>query len=101
VTRPGEIYVHNGVTVIGATDFTSRMATQSSTLFANNVTKYLLDFGGVKGEFGIDMKNDVTRGSIILKDGQLSWPPPPGERVGPVAPKAKKGQVDSCGHAST
>jgi NAD(P) transhydrogenase len=86
--------VYNGVTVIGLGDMPSRLPAQASTLFANNVTKYLFDFkGDVKNEFVVNMKNEVTRGSIILKEGVLVWPPPPGEMPGPPSPKPKKGEA--------
>lgn len=95
VTQPGKVYVtDNGVTVIGVTDMVSRLPTQASTLFANNVTKYLFDFkGDAKNEFVINMKNEVTRGSIILQQGELVWPPPPGAMPGPPPPKPKKGEA--------
>lgn len=44
-TRPGELYVHNGVIHIGYTDLPSRLPTQSSTLYANNISKFLLSIG--------------------------------------------------------
>jgi NAD(P) transhydrogenase len=45
-TRPGELYVSdNGVTHIGYTDLPSRLPAQSSTLYANNVSKFLLSMG--------------------------------------------------------
>jgi NAD/NADP transhydrogenase alpha subunit len=43
--RPGESYVYKGVTHIGYTDLPSRMATQSSALYSNNIAKYLLSMG--------------------------------------------------------
>ena len=44
-TRPGELYSYKGVTHIGYTDLPSRLPTQSSTLYANNISKYLLSMG--------------------------------------------------------
>lgn len=44
-TKPGELYIHNGVIHIGYTDLPSRLPTQSSTLYANNISKYLLSIG--------------------------------------------------------
>ena len=44
-TRPGELYVYNDVTHVGYTDLPSRLPTQSSTLYANNISKLLLSFG--------------------------------------------------------
>ena len=75
-TKPGEMYTYNGVTHIGYTDFPSRLPTQSSTLYANNLSKFLLSMGP-KGNFYVDLEDEVVRGSIILQDGKLMWPPPP------------------------
>lgn len=45
-TRPGQLYTDlNGVVHIGYTDLPSRLPTQSSTLYANNITKFLLSIG--------------------------------------------------------
>ncbi|KAH6927593.1 hypothetical protein HPB50_006129 [Hyalomma asiaticum] len=44
-TKPGELHVHKGVIHIGYTDLPSRMPTQSSTLYANNISKFLLSIG--------------------------------------------------------
>lgn len=95
VTKPTEIVNHKGVTVIGYTDLPSRLPTQSSTLYSNNIIKFLLSIGNNK--FYVDLNDEVTRGSIILKDGDLLWPAP--KPAGPpaaaaAAPKeAKKAEV--------
>ena len=44
-TKPGQVYKYNDVTHIGYTDFPSRLPTQSSTLYSNNISKLLLSFG--------------------------------------------------------
>ena len=44
-TKPGELHVHKDVTHIGYTDLPSRLPTQSSTLYANNISKLLMSFG--------------------------------------------------------
>lgn len=44
-TRPGEIYSFNDITHVGLTDFPSMLPTQSSTLYANNISKFLLSIG--------------------------------------------------------
>ena len=45
--------------------------------------------GGEKGKFGIDMKDEVVRGSIVLQDGKMMWPPPPISHPPPVPSKVK------------
>ncbi|CAF0844217.1 unnamed protein product [Brachionus calyciflorus] len=74
-TRPGELYIHKDVLHIGYTDLPSRLPTQSSTSYANNISKFLLSIGQ-QDHFNIDLKDEVVRGSIILHQGQLLWPPP-------------------------
>ncbi|KAK6623224.1 hypothetical protein RUM43_009076 [Polyplax serrata] len=85
-TKPGEIYNHNGVIHVGLTDLPSRLPTQSSTLYANNISKILLSMGE-KNHFNINLDDEVIRGCIVLHEGKLMWPPPPPPTpVAPVAP---------------
>lgn len=84
-TKPGELYRYKGVTHIGYTDLPSRLPTQSSTLYANNISKFLLSIGA-KGHFDVNLEDEVVRGSIILKEGKLLWPPPPPPEAPPQAP---------------
>ena len=42
---------------------------------------------GGKGHFDIDMKDEVVRGSIVLEDGEMRWPPPPSAAPPPAPPK--------------
>lgn len=44
-TRPGEVYTYKDVVHVGLTDLASRLPTQSSTLYANNISKFLLSMG--------------------------------------------------------
>lgn len=73
--RPGELYKYNDVTHIGYTDLPSRLPTQSSTLYSNNITKLLLSFGK-QDHYHLDFNDEVIRGSIILNEGEMMWPPP-------------------------
>ncbi|CAF4955019.1 unnamed protein product, partial [Rotaria magnacalcarata] len=66
-TRPGETYVYNNVTHVGYTDLPSRLAAQSSSLYANNISKFLLSIGS-QDQYYIDYNDEVVRGSIILRD---------------------------------
>ena len=88
VTRPGELFNYKGVTCIGYTDLPSRMATQSSNLYANNVAKFLTSIGS-KGLYNVDLEDEVVRGSIIVQNGEKLWPPPVAIQPTPIAPKPK------------
>lgn len=74
---PGEkIVTENGVTVIGYSDLPSRLSTQSSNLFGNNIVKFLGELGDKKkGWTGLNMENDVLRGSVVCTGGEVTWPP--------------------------
>lgn len=74
-TVPGQIKVIHDVVHIGLTDLPSRLPTQSSTLYANNISKFLLSIGE-KDHFHINLEDEVVRGSIVLNKGELTWPPP-------------------------
>ena len=41
-----------------------------------------------KDNYYIDLNDEVVRGAIVLKEGQLLWPPPPPKEV-PVVEQAK------------
>merc|ERR1711963_1030624 len=75
--KPGEIYTYNNVTHIGLTDLPSRLPTQASTLYANNISKLLLSMAGTKDHYHLDFTDDVVRGSIVLNKGALAWPADP------------------------
>ncbi len=76
LTRPGEVVVHNGVTIIGYTDLPSRMAVQASQLFGTNLCHLLDDMGG-GAAFRVDMGDEVVRAMTVAHDGAVTWPPPP------------------------
>merc|ERR1712226_1326346 len=88
--KPGEVYTYNDVTHIGHTDLPSRLPTQASTLYANNISKLLLSMAGTKDHYHLDMADDVVRGSIVLNKGVKSWPPNPPISVAAVGQAAAK-----------
>ncbi len=73
-----KIVTDNGVTVVGYTDFPSRMATQASTLYANNIRHMLTDLTPKKdGVIDHNMGDDVIRGATVAHAGEITFPPPP------------------------
>ncbi|KAL4948811.1 NAD(P) transhydrogenase beta subunit-domain-containing protein [Aspergillus filifer] len=97
-TVPGQLSTYNDVTVIGYTDLPSRLPTQSSTLYSNNITKYLLSMAPQDKSFGIDLNDEVVRGSIVTHNGEILSPaprpaPPPPPKVDAVAPSTVKTEL--------
>ena len=79
LTKPDEkILTPNGVTIVGYTDFPSRMAAQSSTLYATNIRHMMTDLTPEKdGQINHNMEDDVIRGATITHDKEVTFPPPP------------------------
>jgi NAD(P) transhydrogenase subunit alpha len=85
-----KIVTDNGVTIIGYTDFPSRMATQASTLYATNIRHLLTDLTPEKdGVINHNMEDDVIRGATIAHGKAVTFPPPP-PKVAAIAAQKKK-----------
>jgi NAD(P) transhydrogenase subunit alpha len=81
--------VRHGVTIIGYTDLASRLARQSSTLYANNLLRLTEELCKTKdGVINVNMEDDAIRGLTVIKDGEITWPPPPPKL--PAAPPQAK-----------
>jgi NAD(P) transhydrogenase len=74
------IVTPNGVTCIGYTDLPSRLPTTSSSLYANNISKFLLSIGPQttkeQGYYFIDHNDEAVRGMIVVENGELMFPAP-------------------------
>ena len=88
-TVPGKLVVEHGVTIIGYTDLPSRLPTQSSTLYSNNIVKFLLSMSPSSGNFGIDLNDEVVRGAIVTQDGTI-LPTAPRPAPPPAPPSPSK-----------
>ena len=85
-----KIVTDNGVTIIGYTDFPSRMATQASSLYATNIRHLMTDLTPEKdGVVNHDMEDDVIRGATIAHGKEVTFPPPP-PKVAAIAAQTKK-----------
>ncbi|MFN0140622.1 MAG: Re/Si-specific NAD(P)(+) transhydrogenase subunit alpha [Pyrinomonadaceae bacterium] len=104
LTEPGKIVHHKGVTIVGYTDLPSRMASMSSQLYGACIVALLTDLVGTRTPssamsakpeevvspeepaiadegvraplINIDLNDEVVRGSIVLHEGKMMWPPP-------------------------
>jgi NAD(P) transhydrogenase subunit alpha len=77
-TVPGKVVHRHGVHVVGYTDLPSRLAAQSSQLYATNVYNLIMEMCADKdGTITVDMEDDVIRGATVVNRGEITWPPPP------------------------
>ncbi|MFO0617878.1 MAG: Re/Si-specific NAD(P)(+) transhydrogenase subunit alpha [Polyangiaceae bacterium] len=119
VTQPEKVVTHRGITVIGFVDLPSRLAPTASQLYGTNLCHMLADMGGGKN-FHVDLDDEVIRGSLVVHQGEVCWPPPPppqrdkdkeapvpsrrsSQRPGPPStkPVATKAHKPSAGHGAT
>jgi NAD(P) transhydrogenase subunit alpha len=101
LTVPGEVAVRHGVRIVGYTDLPSRLAKQSSTLYATNLLRLTEELCKAKdGTINVNMDDEVVRGTTVIKEGKITWPPPPPRLSAAPAPKppAPKKEVPSKAH---
>ncbi len=88
LTEANKVVKTNGVSIIGYTDLPSRLAAQSSQLYATNLRHLLTDLTPEKnGKIDVNMDDEVIRGATICKDGKTTWPPP-APKLSAAPPKA-------------
>jgi len=104
LTEPGQAVVKHGVTIVGYTDLVSRLAKQSSTLYATNLFRLSEELCKTKdGIINVNMEDDAIRGLTVIKDGEITWPAPPIKLAAPAAakpampPPAPKGHGHGAG----
>jgi NAD(P) transhydrogenase subunit alpha len=78
LTVPGEVVVRHGVTIIGYADLPSRLSKQASTLYSTNLLRLTEELCKAKdGNIDVNMDDEVIRGATVIKNGEITWPPPP------------------------
>ena len=103
LTEPGKIVHQHGVIIIGYTDLPSRLPRQASNLYATNLFRLSEELCKQKdGVFVINMEDEVIRGTTVVKEGVVTWPPPAKPPGPPAAstpsPAAKPVHAEKAGH---
>ncbi len=92
LTQADTIVEHNGVRIVGYTDFPSRLATTASQLYATNILHFLTDLGDA-ASFDVNVEDEVIRGALATHEKAITWPAPrpkPVEKPKPVAVETPK-----------
>jgi NAD(P) transhydrogenase subunit alpha len=98
LTEPGKAVVKHGVTIIGYTDLASRLAKQSSTLYATNLFRLTEELCKTKdGVANVNMEDDAIRGLTVIKDGSITWPAPALKPAAVPAPKPAAAPAEKKG----
>ena len=100
LTEPGQVVVKHGVTIVGYTDLTSRLAKQSSTLYATNLFRLIEELCKTKdGIINVNMDDDAIRGLTVINEGNITWPAPaPKLPAAPAKPASTKPITAPKGH---
>ena len=89
LTKPGEEVEVSGVTICGQTDLASRMATDTSQLYAGNIAKFLLHLVRA-GEVRHDLDDEILGATCVVQGGALRGAAAPAPK--PAATSAATGQ---------
>jgi len=105
-TVPGQMIVtESGVKVIGYTDLPGRLPTQSSEMYATNLVNLTKLLSKEKdGNIDIDFNDVILRNMCVIRNGDVTFPPPeisvsaaPARKEGAEAVAAKKEKKDLKG----
>lgn len=96
LTEPGKIVVKHGVSIIGYSDLPSRLAKQSSTMYSTNLLRLMEELCKTKdGYINVNMDDEVIRGTTVIKEGIITWPPPAPKLSAAPPTKVKPSAVET------
>ncbi|HYB56487.1 MAG TPA: Re/Si-specific NAD(P)(+) transhydrogenase subunit alpha [Alphaproteobacteria bacterium] len=75
LSEPGQVVVKHGVTIIGYTNYPSRIAVDASALYARNLYNFLAPFAKKEGG-GLEIKwdDELVKGTLLTRDGKVVHP---------------------------
>ena len=71
VTKPGEVIDVDGVRIDGTTNIPSTMPYHASQMYSRNIASLLALMVTKEGKLNLDMNDDVIKGTVITKDGDV------------------------------
>lgn len=84
-----KVVTDHGVTIIGYTDLAGRLPATASQLYGTNLVNLLKLLTPEKdGQLTLDFEDVVQRSVTVVRDGALTWPPPPVQVSAAPAAKA-------------
>jgi NAD(P) transhydrogenase subunit alpha len=74
LSKPNEVVVHNGVSILGTVNLAGKLAGNASPLYAKNLLNFLDPLITKEGALKIDFDDEIVKGTLIAKDGELVHP---------------------------
>lgn len=73
LTKPDEVVVHNGVTILGPTNIPAMVPYHASQMYARNLVTFL-QYLVKEGTLTIDTDDEITRGTLVTRGGEIVNP---------------------------
>jgi NAD(P) transhydrogenase subunit alpha len=73
LTRPGEVVIEHGVSIIGWINLASRVPYHASQMYARNVTAFLLHLVQ-DGKLRLNLEDEIIRSTLITRQGEIVNP---------------------------
>ena len=75
LTRPDEVVVHNGVTILGPSNPAARVPYHASQMYSKNITTFLAHLlgkdGATKATLEIEPGDEITRETLLTRGGEV------------------------------
>ena len=103
LSEAGKVVTKHGVIIVGHNNVPSRLAADTSALYARNVFNFLeILLDKESGKLAIDWDDDIVKGTLVAKDGKIVHPALAGGKpaAGKDAPKKDGAEKDTAGAAA-
>ena len=75
LTRPDEVVIHNGVTILGPSNPPALVPNHASQMYSKNITTFLNHLlgkdGAKKPGLELDLTDEITRDTLLTRDGEV------------------------------
>jgi H+-translocating NAD(P) transhydrogenase subunit alpha len=71
LTRNNEVVMHQGVTIVGESNYAGKMPLDASRMFGKNVMNFLALIITKEGELNLNFEDDIVKGTCITHQGEL------------------------------
>ncbi len=75
LTRPDEVVVHQGVTILGPSNPPALVPNHASQMYSKNITMFLSHLLGKEGakkpSLELDLSDEITRETLLTRDGDI------------------------------
>jgi H+-translocating NAD(P) transhydrogenase subunit alpha len=76
LTRPDEVVVHNGVSILGPSNPPALVPNHASQMYSKNITTFLMHLlgkdGAAKSSIDVDLSDEITRETLLTRGGDVA-----------------------------